>query len=430
MPSNEVKDPKAAADGYKAIYTDLLLRALSGGVPSILTWEDEAGQRRGYVRPQPLETHLEEAMVEKLTAFGGRINQEPSARILSKDPAFISVVAEAVAPAAAPAAPAPLPGGPPQPPRQRAPRLEAILPVTHVIDASKNLIDGALKGGDLAALTVESQKAATPHALQMMKAAIDTAIPFGPASQETGCGFKVQGAHVKSSLALHARTQYGSLGLRDVVTVIDPHNSIVLLEFDDGSGTVLPAISEFMCALRFDGGELVDVAYEPSQGSWRYNAFMQHSKRLRELRAIASAASRDGVFRLEGENSMAFARQMQLEKGVDPGMAVYAAHAYYDLGRSDLLREMSQYMQGDLGGCLFDVAMFARLLDGKQGSSMTFDSMGPLLAQGWAYLGSRGITMPRGLEQLPGTLKDSLWTLFDAKGVKLLRAYIERGNKS
>ena len=71
--------------------------------------------------------------------------------------------------------------------------------------------------------------------------------------------------------------------------------------------------------------------------------------------------------------------------------------------------------------------MLARALGKDDRHKSTMNSFAPLLAQGWAYINGRGIKLPPGLEDLPRTLKDSLWTLFNPEGVELLRSYIANG---
>ena len=436
MPSNEVKDKDAAAQGFKALYTEQLIPALAGQVDTVLDWKEEQGKRNGYVHPHPLADYLEEAMLQRLSALGGTINQEPSARILSKDPAWISLVQKApaavapttpgpVLPPAYPAAPAPTRAAPSHhiaPPPERARRVKSAA-------VSISLMKAALQGREaLDAALVTANEMGTPRAQGMAKEAIESAGTFGPTHQESRCGFKMQRAGIIDAVGIGVRIEMTQMPA-DVVRVWDPPHpgTIVLLVFDDGSGTVLPAIPEFMCAMRIEGGELADVAYEPSEFTPRWGAFEYERDDIRRLRGIASAASRNGVFRLKGDNAFGLARRMQNSKIVDPALAVYAAYAYNDLQEEERLKEMNDYMVKDIGASLFDVAMLARALDKKDGAPSTMGSFAPLLAQGWAYLNARRIKLPQGLESLPGTLKDSLWTVFNPDGVKLIREYISRG---
>jgi hypothetical protein len=203
----------------------------------------------------------------------------------------------------------------------------------------------------------------------------------------------------------------------------------VLLVLDGGAGVLLPAIPEFLCALSFDDDELVDVAYEPSDNTWRWGEFNHRSAELRSLRAIASSAMARGSFKLEGDDALAIARRMQLAKGVDPSLAVYAAYAYHDLQRRDLLRQMASYMQGDLGAALFDVALLARSLDKrKPGSDVPVLGAVPLLSQGWPLLRAFDVKMPAESAALEGMRLPSLWTMFDATGVQHIRNAFSNGS--
>jgi hypothetical protein len=131
---------------------------------------------------------------------------------------------------------------------------------------------------------------------------------------------------------------------------------------------------------------------------------------------------------LQGDNALELARGLQYSKSVDPSLAVYAAYAYNDLHRQDLVKEMHGYLSGDLGASLFDVAMFAQALDGKKPEQRPpLLGFAPLLSQGWAYLRARNIVLPRGLEELPSSLTGSLWTMFNDSGVKRLRGTIFQG---
>jgi hypothetical protein len=113
---------------------------------------------------------------------------------------------------------------------------------------------------------------------------------------------------------------------------------------------------------------------------------------------------------------------------VDPSLAVYAAYAYHDLHRQDLVKEMNDLLAGDLGASLFDIAMFARVLDGKRIEQRPrLLGFAPLLAQGWAYLRARRIALPQGLAELPNQLTGSLWTMFNPDGVTRLRETIFQG---
>jgi hypothetical protein len=136
-----------------------------------------------------------------------------------------------------------------------------------------------------------------------------------------------------------------------------------------------------------------------------------------------------GVFRLEGEDPLEIAKRMQFAKGIDPTLAVYAAYAYNDLQRRDLIRQMSGYMRDDIGAPLFDVALLAGELNRVAITPETaVYSQIPLLAQGWALLSAFGVSLPPSLLELSRTLVPSVWTMFDEEGVRTIRNSFQRGD--
>lgn len=251
--------------------------------------------------------------------------------------------------------------------------------------------------------------------------------PFGPLHHEIACGFKVRGARfaeVESSRA-------GAEILTDDevrVSRLESSGASIVLRFDDGTGVSLPAIPGFLTALTVEDGELVDVAYEPSENTERWRSFVGRAPEVRRLRAVAAAATRSGVFRLDDDNALELAMQMQYAKMVDPGLAVYAAYAYQDLQRIDLIREMSGYLRHDLGARLFDVALLARELDGETaGADPHVLSFMPMLSQGWALLSAARVSLPRSVEGIQRFLLPSVWTLLTPEGVDQLHDALRSG---
>jgi hypothetical protein len=196
----------------------------------------------------------------------------------------------------------------------------------------------------------------------------------------------------------------------------------VLLVFADGRGAVVPVVPGFMTALTFDADELVDVALEPSATGPRWADYQARADELRALRGFAAAATQLGRFRLEGPEALAIAQRMQIAKGVDPALAVYAAYAYHDLQQIERLRGMSGYLRMDLGVGLFDVAMLARELRGRTvNADAEVIPFVPMIAQGWHLVASSGARLHPALHGLRAHVGDSPWSLFDRAGVAQLR---------
>jgi hypothetical protein len=292
---------------------------------------------------------------------------------------------------------------------------------------ARSLLRSAVSGGPLLDETLQRVRADPVRGAKAIAERIDRSLnPAGPEHFETECGFKVQGARVVDAFAKRAKAEV--LGNELVrIDKIQPPGASVLISFEGGASAVLPAIPGFIGALTIEDGGLTDVSYEPSAQTWRWNEFKQRAARIRTLRGIAASATRSGLFRLEADDALAVAREMQYAKGLDPTLAVYAAYAYLDLRRRDRIKGMSGYMKGDLNIRLFDIAMLAGELDGKAAQEAEVLPFIPLLSQGWALLSAYRVQLPRKLERIEATLLPSVWTLFNADGAKRLRAIIQSG---
>ncbi|PXA67076.1 hypothetical protein CTB96_09890 [Cryobacterium arcticum] len=136
---------------------------------------------------------------------------------------------------------------------------------------------------------------------------------------------------------------------------------------------------------------------------------------------MVAASAYFGAFQPGDENIEAFARQMQVAKGLDPTLAIYAAYAYHEVNDRQRILQMADVLLADIGLVFFDVAMLARSLDGP-----TVVPFFPLLSQGWALLGAFDAMLPPALEGLEGHLRQSLWTTFDDGGASQVRSYMQR----
>lgn len=203
---------------------------------------------------------------------------------------------------------------------------------------------------------------------------------------------------------------------------IDGPATTLLLELDDGTGTLVPVLPDFLAALTFDDGELIDVSYEPSFYSWRHGDYVKSGEYIRRLRAIAAGSSLHGRFRLEGGDAEQVARKMQIMKGVDPTLSVYAAYAFHDMQLLEPLKSMREFQRNDLGATLFDLELTSRALTKRRiEPNMNVVPFAPLLAQGWALVRKGRVALAPQLESIERRLLDSLWSLYDAEGVAMLR---------
>ncbi|MFN9800067.1 MAG: hypothetical protein ACK54P_08630, partial [Bacteroidota bacterium] len=130
-----------------------------------------------------------------------------------------------------------------------------------------------------------------------------------------------------------------------------------------------------------------------------------------------------GTFRLEGDDAALLARRMRLENGIDPSLALYAAHAYRDQGNRDRLREMAGFIREYLGFCPFDIALLSGQLNENLADPFrdhVFPFL-PMLTQSWALLPAYDVRLAEGLENISRhVLSNSLWTLLNPDGVRLV----------
>lgn len=413
-PAHEIRKVDDAVKNFKAIYTEALHRALRLDDQAAVEWVTENGADVAYVRPRALRNYLKQALAERLAdpQLQGSVNQVPEAIISSEPEAWIVRVEGRTRPQAQ---------GGPEPPRR---------------DDSRDGLEGGFDDSvpdDVPRAPVSTRKALESLVTMAMRGPADVAdalavtVPAGPTRFESQCGFKLRGARIQDAYAVGAGVQ--QLGPARDVARVTPRDAtpLVLFVLDNGNGVVLPAIPGFIGALKFDGDELIDVAYEPSDNTDRAVHFRSQARELRALRQVVATASREGVFWLQRDKAATLARRMQVMKGVDPSLAVYAAYAYDDLHETRRLAETDRYLRGDLGASLFDVAMLAGRLDRRSAAEWPplFGPF-PLLAQGWAYLRARRIELAHDGAALQPHLADSLWTVFGPGGVEHLRSHLFR----
>lgn len=460
----EIADPKAAAKSFKAIYTDALLDALQGKVNSVLE-AAPAGDVQ-YVRPRKLKAFLSAEVPTRVLDMGleARVNQNPDA-IITSDETWLARIAIAAAAARAPAAPPPGPargGAPPPPPppsavppsgggsRSAAASLGSTAPrriprmtgrhdpvltdrTTATSTISLDLVRAATQGGTALTDRLKQFRASGAGTVQDMGASVQLIqTPFGPDHFETQCGIKLRGARIVDFFAPRATAEIlGNGELLRITGLKDNAPASVLVVMDAGSGivgAVIPALPEFLAALTVAEGELMDVAYEPSANSWRADMYKAKAAEVRGLRAVAASASLHGRFHLDHSEAAAVGQQMQVAKGVDPTLAVYAGYAFHDLGEVKRIREMSGFLRNDVGATFFDLELLGRqLVDRPTDIASRIVPFTPLLSQGWAMLRAGRVKLHPALDRMHRTMQDSLWSLYDADGLANIRAAMASG---
>jgi Caspase domain len=405
--ADPVKAVAEAVKSYSALYSEVLLEYLNGKHDDALDRVKEDGSYVGLLRLGTLADDLKIEVPHRLKAKLGidpKITQQPDDRIgRSTGNAWVSRVP--MSPSRGQASVVPVSRSRPITPFTVSDRL---ISLSLAGDLGKW---NEILGRDLGAQTAVLQRATAAQA-----------VPFGPMHFETGCGFKVRGARVVRTVQRNIGVELlGTEG--NVIRVIGTSpGASVLLVLENGFGVVIPALPSFIAGLTFEEGQFMDVSYEPSENSPLWNEYSARAEELRSLRASIAASAALGVFRLDEQGGLALARRMQLAKGVDPSLALYAAYAYDGLQRRDLVDEMRGYMESDLGLTFFDIA----LLSTRPKTGRILPPF-PMLSKGWALLSAYRAELPASLLGIEQRRLPSPWTLFNPAGVEMIERAILSG---
>ena len=448
-PAYEHPDPEGSAERFSAVYTTTLLEALRGRPRTVLEWEDGADPPVGVVRPWPLSDHLEEEVARRAAALdrAGAIVQIPESIITSRPTAWLARLTD------------------PPPPPPAAPRQVVALPAQqHVAALARDALREVLGGADddtanappqeahdkprrrrrprrrawrwlgVAASTaatasamgvtapVTAAAAVTAAAVAWYASARRSSATFGPDQVETGCGIKIEGAEVVS--AESPGTDVEIVGAAGELIHVHKRTGVpatVLLRFRDGTSVLLPALDDFLGAVRIENDELFEISYEPSRNSRRFADGRAHLDLVRSLRTLLLNCRQYGVLRMTDDQAESLAKLVGTGIGIDPSLAVLAGYAFHDLHRDDLLQTLLELLDRDPGVAPFDVALLAGGLTGEADRALAVP-MVPLLAEGWALLEAFRVPLPPQVLSLREHLVPSMWTHIDPSGFEQARA--------
>lgn len=419
-PALEVKSHKKAVAGYRAVYTDSLVEALEGRrnvvvkdpdtfqAVNLIRLDDSGSNARGRIHLWPLSFYLQSDVLDRLIEAQVKpgVSQTPIARINSRD----AWLAEVPAPAEAPPAPGAF----------TVPRVPS--GSEELLKASRRLLEGAMAGAP--PIAAAAAPAGSPEA-RITEPMTRIQRPFGPTHFEHGCGFKVRGSRFASAESASV-----------VASIPDPQRRIlsihganpaanVLIEFDGGSGMLLPAIRGYVAAIKIERSVVVNVSYEPVDDSPRWAMTQPRQFELRRLRALLAASARLGVLQLRPADAGQLLDRIQAGTLIDPTLALYAAYALAEIQQSELIRKIQESLRRELTVGLFDLALLAGELRGRPGGPGDLYPPVPLLAQGWALMRAHRVALPDRLGDLENHRLESFWTLFDAQGVQLIRSALK-----
>jgi hypothetical protein len=411
-PSLEVRDPGISASTFSAIYTQVMSQLLMGKDASAIDYVKELAGDVGVVHVWKLADEVQVKVPPLLKAMLGKdptVNQIPDFRICSRATWLSRFPVGSINLA---------PANPPS---------DAYFSPSFITNR-KILSQSLLDASSLAEAVLPSKELNSDfRSLQLT--VNEVAVPIPSLYGEIACGFRLKNARAKHVYSWGFSSRLlGSEGTL-IVAKLRKKFGNVLIVLANGCSVAMPAIAGFICDLTFDGDELINVSYEPSDANWRQNDFSQHKEEIRVLRSSISAASALGIFQLTGENAFQLAKRIQYAKSVDPSLALYAAYAYQDLGKRDLIQRMQRYLLDDLGATFFDIALLAADDEFKRlKREDEIMSPFPLLSQGWSLLQAFRAPVGARVLSLRAHLIPSLWTVFDPAGTKNLVTIFQKGD--
>ena len=427
---------------YQAMFTEALLDALNGKIPEIIV--------DGRVRARPMKRALPKQVWDKIRSSGLTLatSQTPDARITSDDDAWLAEIPPPVAGASTspagggavdipppgpslppdalpPMAPAPPPPPPPSPAPQPASAQPEPLSTREV---AQLVVEEALHSntyGRVAATSAEVEsltgRSLSKNAGRFLESMAQGTGNRRPQAMPDKPGFEIHGRRLASASCPDGACHVSDDGDATTVSVdVQAPQSQVLLEFDDGTGVLLPVIREYVGILSFRERGLDEVWYEPAD---EFYASMSRQE-LDFLRQAIMKASSLGVFAIESGDADQLASRMQNVKFQDPALAVYAAYAYHDLGQFRRIHHMQEFLKNHIGVQLFDLALLSRDLLKDASIADGIVPRLPLLSQGWALVGALRGRIPGQLEMLRKELEPSLWSLYAPEGVQAIRTWL------
>jgi Caspase domain len=396
-------DPSAA----HGIFTACLLEAFKKPYPTMV----ETVEGRPVVPNRRLKKYLETEVPKRAQALSLDYNQVPDSKIYSDEPTFFAHVSTDS-----------------REPAPAAPR--ATLPDVAAADiwTPGTTPQGAITGVD--ALRASSGFGRARDAI-IQSRGLDAELPGRS-------GFTIGGTHVaqataRSGVTVKVANSAGATALVEV-DLGQYRAASVAIRFEDGSGTVLAALRDYVGNVGVRQG-VNNVSYVPSKSSPMRSMYEHERDKLDQLRASVATAAQFGVFRFDGpkeeraRKASEMAGRIRVLKGIDPTLGLYAAYAYDEARLRDKVNSVRDYMGDTLGLSLFDVEMLSGRLSGVavQRSERVVPFC-PMLSQGWGLLRVANVQLPEKVLIARDHLQISLWNWLNPDGMKIVEEALRRGD--
>lgn len=261
-------------------------------------------------------------------------------------------------------------------------------------------------------------------------------------------GFAVLGASVKSvianpqtSLKIYSPTHKGTT--IEVETGSEAAASVAI-QFDDGSGTIVAALKDYVGMIIVEQGRVINVSYLPSRDGllspmfpkeWSKPSAPEIQQLMPQivvhsqdrLRAATAVAARFGVWRTwrSGQTvnkgapdkiSSAFGT------GLDPTLSLYESYGFAAENFDDIVLNIGAGLKRNLKVNLYDVAM----LSGKSTDDRLVPFC-PMLARGWALVNGRNVKLLPDVQRVRDYIRPALWTTFEAEGMDIIVDALQAG---
>lgn len=219
-----------------------------------------------------------------------------------------------------------------------------------------------------------------------------------------------------------------------IITTDRSPSSSIMLQFRDGSGSVVAALAGYVATVVVQNGNVINVNYDTNYNYQRSMVNDPELVRLNELRALVATAASFGSFQIRGttnkraQNAERLADRIRVDKGIDPALGLYAAYAYAEANLIGDVKSVKEFMSYSLDTNLYDVSLLAGTLSNMENLGPT-DRVPfcPMLTQGWELLRVKQVTRHKALQEAAFHLKQSLWTTFNPEGMDILLQAFKRG---
>ncbi|MFF7726232.1 caspase family protein [Streptomyces sp. NPDC008001] len=368
--SFEIADPLVSSREYRAVYTEVLAKALGGDYSEVLEQVRQDSRVFQLVRPHPLKEQLPGYVGRQIFELGAQMaaNQFPDGWITSHPKkAWLSRLPEAEAPD----------------PAALAHEAESGREVTPPVDPAYD------------AATSAANRLATP--------------PPDPGKIECSA-VHVAGNSIKAVYTDGAKAEQVASDIVQIEVDAAQRASSILLHLESGHCAVIPALLGRVATTVFEQDQLVDVSYAPlSEGTRGHRELLDAT--YVDRRAWIAAASRYGLTWWEGHTPYDLVGLFEKYGEADPSLAIYLAYGLASLGKRDLIERLLTRDNLEAGNAFYDVMLLS------EGWGRPVFPFAPLLARGWALVGPlTGDEVP----DVPAP-QASHWTLFtDADLPRLL----------